>query len=77
MGWYGNLCMLLAVLMFHLHGFNPLSFRMVAFLGGLGLLAVVVGVVESTTARFRMNKVPQFLVAGVLASAFAFLLLLV
>ena len=48
-----------------------------AFLGGLGLLAVVVGLVESTAARFRMNKVPQFLVAGVLASAFAFLLLLV
>ena len=48
-----------------------------AFLGGITLLAVVVGLVESTTARFRMNKVPQFLVAGVLASAFAFLLLLV
>ena len=47
------------------------------FLGALGLLAVVVGVVESTTARFRMTKVPQFLLAGVLASAFAFLLLLV
>jgi formate hydrogenlyase subunit 4 len=48
-----------------------------AFLGALGLLAVAVGLVESTTARFRMTKVPQFLVAGVLASAFAFLLLLV
>lgn len=48
-----------------------------AFLGGLGLLAVAVGLVESATARFRMTKVPQFLVAGVLASAFAFLLLLV
>lgn len=48
-----------------------------AFLGALGLLAAVVGLVESSTARFRMTKVPQFLVAGVLASAFAFLLLLV
>ncbi|HJW72415.1 MAG TPA: NADH-quinone oxidoreductase subunit H [Geothrix sp.] len=48
-----------------------------AFLGALGLLAVAVGLVESTTARFRMTKVPQFLLAGVLASAFAFLLLLV
>jgi formate hydrogenlyase subunit 4 len=33
--------------------------------------------VESMTARFRMTKVPQFLIAGILASAFAFLLLLV
>ncbi|MCX6546841.1 MAG: NADH-quinone oxidoreductase subunit H [Acidobacteria bacterium] len=48
-----------------------------AFFGALGLLALVVGLVESTSARFRMTKVPQFLVAGVLASAFAFLLLLV
>jgi len=48
-----------------------------AFFAGLGLLAVAVGLVESSTARFRMNKVPQFLLAGVLASAFAFLLLLV
>jgi formate hydrogenlyase subunit 4 len=42
-----------------------------------GLLAVSVGLVESLIARFRMNKVPQFLVAGILATAFAFLLLLV
>ena len=48
-----------------------------AFLLGTGLLAVGVGLVESVMARFRMNKVPQFLVAGVLATAFAFLLLLV
>lgn len=48
-----------------------------AFLGAMGGLALAVGLVESTTARFRMTKVPQFLLAGVLASAFAFLLLLV
>jgi formate hydrogenlyase subunit 4 len=48
-----------------------------AFLGALGLLSAAVGLVESTTARFRMTKVPQFLLAGVMASAFAFLLLLV
>jgi formate hydrogenlyase subunit 4 len=47
------------------------------FCAGLGLLAVAVGLVESMTARFRMTKVPQFLIAGILASAFAFLLLLV
>lgn len=44
---------------------------------GLGVLAVGVGVAESVMARFRMTKVPQFLVAGVLATAFAFLLMLV
>lgn len=48
-----------------------------AFFGGLGLLAGVVGLVESSMARFRMTKVPQFLLVGVLASGFAFLLLLV
>ena len=41
----------------------------------MGLLAVVVGLVESCTARLRMNRVPQFLVAGLLATAFAFFLL--
>ncbi len=47
------------------------------FFAAQGLLAVGVGLVESVIARFRMNNVPQFLVAGVLATAFAFLLLLV
>ncbi len=47
------------------------------FGAGLGALAVAVGLVESMSARFRMTKVPQFLLAGILASAFAFLLLLV
>jgi len=45
------------------------------FYGAVGLLAVVVGLVESATARFRLNRVPQFLVAGLLATAFAFFLL--
>jgi len=46
---------------------------------GLGqmLLAAGVGVVESVTSRLAMAKVPQFLMVGVLASAFAFLILLV
>ncbi len=52
--------------------FNWLSFYL-----GLGILAVAVGIAESVMARFRMTKVPQFLVAGVLATAFAFLLMLV
>jgi formate hydrogenlyase subunit 4 len=48
-----------------------------AFYVALALLALTVGLIESITARFRMNKVPQFLMAGVLATGFAFLLLLV
>lgn len=48
-----------------------------AYYLALLLFAIAVGLVESFTARFRMNKVPQFLMAGVLATAFAFLLLLV
>ena len=47
------------------------------FYASLGVLAVAVGLVESMMARFRMTKVPQFLIAGILASGFAFLLLLV
>jgi formate hydrogenlyase subunit 4 len=38
------------------------------------LLAAGVGVVESCTARLRLDRVPQFLMAGLLASAFAFFL---
>lgn len=39
-----------------------------AFLLAMALLAVVIGVIESTIARLRMNRVPQFLVG---AGAFA------
>ena len=46
-----------------------------AFYLATALLAAAVGVVESITARLRMNRVPQFLVAGLLATAFAFFLL--
>jgi formate hydrogenlyase subunit 4 len=45
------------------------------FYGGMLALAVAVGMVESATARFRMTKIPQFLVAGLLATGFAFFLL--
>lgn len=55
---------------------NPWT-NWLAFYLGIGLLAVAVGIAESVMARFRMTKVPQFLVAGVLATAFAFLLMLV
>ena len=47
-----------------------------AYFGGLGLLAVGVGLVESTMARLKLNRVPQLLVVAVLSSAFGFLMLL-
>jgi len=49
---------------------------LLAFLGGMALFAVVVGAIESTTARLRMSRVPQFLVAAAVLSTFALVLLL-
>ena len=49
---------------------------LLAFLGGMAVFAVVVGVIESTTARLRLNRVPQFLVAASVLSTFALVLLL-
>jgi formate hydrogenlyase subunit 4 len=46
------------------------------FVGGLLLLAVAVGVVESIMARLRLVHVPILLVAACLLSAFGFVLLL-
>ena len=45
------------------------------FYAAIALLAAGVGLLESSTARLRLNKVPQFLVASLLATAFAFFLL--
>ena len=47
-----------------------------AFLGGMALFAVVVGVIESTSARLRLDRVPQFLIAASVLSGFALVLLL-
>ncbi len=47
----------------------------ILFLAGLLGLAVVIGVVESVMARFRMVVVPTFLVAACLLSAFGMVLL--
>ncbi len=47
-----------------------------ATIGGLFVLAVVTGVVESTMARLRLLRVPQLLVGAGLLSALALLLVL-
>jgi formate hydrogenlyase subunit 4 len=46
-----------------------------AFMAGIVLLAVVIGVVESTIARLRLTHIPVLLVAACLLSAFGIILL--
>ena len=48
----------------------------IAFLAGMFLLAVVIGVVESVIARLRLIQVPQLLVTACLLSAFGMILLI-
>jgi len=45
------------------------------FLGGMVLLAVLIGIVESVMARIRLVGVPQLLVTACLLSGFGLLLL--
>ncbi|MFH1020083.1 MAG: NADH-quinone oxidoreductase subunit H [Pseudomonadota bacterium] len=51
-------------------------FDALLFAGGMLLLAVVIGVVESTMARLRLLRVPQLLVGTMLLSFFSLILLL-
>jgi formate hydrogenlyase subunit 4 len=45
------------------------------FIVGMVVFGVLIGVVESTTARLRLTHVPVLLVAACLLSAFAIVLL--
>jgi len=54
----------------------PSGMAALALLGGLVLIAAAVGVVESSMARLRLNRVPQFLVAAGALAVFAVILLL-
>jgi formate hydrogenlyase subunit 4 len=45
-------------------------------LGGLAVLAVLVGIVEAAMARLRMDRIPQFLVAASALAGFGVILLL-
>jgi formate hydrogenlyase subunit 4 len=56
--------------------FSSPWWQLLVFLGGMALFAVVVGVVESTTARLRLNRVPQLLVGAAVLAGFALVLLL-
>ena len=46
------------------------------FAGGMVLLAVVIGVIESVMARLRLVRIPQVLIGTTLVAAFAVILLL-
>jgi formate hydrogenlyase subunit 4 len=54
-------------------GYAGINFAL--FLGGMLALSVLIGVVESTMARLRMNQVPSLLVAACLLSGFGIILL--
>ena len=53
---------------------DPIS-GVAAFVGGILVLAVVIGVVESVMARLRLVQVPSLLVAACILSAFSVVLL--
>jgi formate hydrogenlyase subunit 4 len=59
-----------------LHAIDPWVAGGVALLG-MALLAVVIGMVESAMARYRLTTVPQFIVGAATLSAVAFIILLV
>jgi formate hydrogenlyase subunit 4 len=48
-----------------------------AMLAGMAVLAVVIGMIESTMARYRLVHVPQFIVGAATLSAVAFIVILV
>jgi len=54
---------------------NPLL-TAALFVGGLLILAVLIGLIESTMARLRLTRVPQMLIGTSLLSFFALILLL-
>lgn len=49
---------------------------MVVLLTGLALIGILVGVIEATMARLRMDRIPQFLVAASALAGFGVILLL-
>ncbi len=56
--------------------FSSPWWSLLAFLGGMAGFAVALGTIESTTARLRLVRVPQLLVAASVMGAFALVLIL-
>jgi formate hydrogenlyase subunit 4 len=57
-------------------GLLPEWLAVLVLVGGLGVVAIGVGVVEASMARLRMSRVPQFLVAASALATFGVILLL-
>ena len=57
-------------------GLSPLA-QTAMFLGGMVLLALVIGVVESCMARLRLNRVPQLLVGAFVLALVGLLVVLI
>jgi formate hydrogenlyase subunit 4 len=55
---------------------GSLLFDLLIFLAGLLMLAVLIGIVESTMARLQLPRIPQVLVGTTLLSIFALILVL-
>jgi formate hydrogenlyase subunit 4 len=53
---------------------GSMGLDLAVFVGSMLLLAVVIGVVESTMARLRLQQIPSLLVAACLLSGFAIVL---
>lgn len=64
---------LLAGLTVPVRGGNPLA-GAGAFLGGMILLSVITGVIESSLARLRLRRVPHLLVGATALAALALVL---
>ncbi len=58
------------------HGLSALA-QTAMFLGGMTLLALVIGVVESCMARLRLNRVPQLLVGAFVLALVGLLVVLI
>ncbi|HYU12831.1 MAG TPA: NADH-quinone oxidoreductase subunit H [Stellaceae bacterium] len=67
---------LLVGLVVPLHGTDPVLDG-AAMLFGMALLSLVIGMIESAMARYRLVQVPQFIVGAATLSAVGFILILV
>lgn len=70
--WVFSALIVLTLIPFH---FTVIG-NIVIYFAGIFLMAVLVGIVESVTARFRFLKVPQMLVSALALSVFALILVL-
>ena len=61
---------------FPFHGVSPI-FQTIMFGGGMIVLALVIGIVESGMARLRLNRIPQLLISAFVLALVGLLIVLV